>query len=81
MEIGEGISFSAPIYEGYAIPHNINRINLAGLDIIKHMSKLLNQKSNTTKFNGTIADQEIMRLIVHQNQESFTMPDGSILKV
>jgi len=33
VESGEGLTQAVPVFEGYAIPHAINRISLAGADI------------------------------------------------
>ncbi|KAJ8365284.1 hypothetical protein SKAU_G00141150 [Synaphobranchus kaupii] len=30
---GDGVTHAAPIYEGFAIPHSIMRINIAGCDV------------------------------------------------
>ena len=32
-EVGEGISYTVPIFEGYALPHAMIKIELAGKDI------------------------------------------------
>jgi actin len=42
VECGEGCSYSVPIFEGYALPHAINKIDVAGCDITNQLtSKLL----------------------------------------
>jgi len=41
VECGEGCSYSVPVFEGYALPHAINKIELAGKDITDQLTKKL----------------------------------------
>ena len=33
VEIGEGVSYTVPVFEGYALPHAMHKLDLAGQDI------------------------------------------------
>lgn len=44
IDSGDGVSNTVPIYEGYAIPHAIQRIQLAGSDITEYFRSLLKDK-------------------------------------
>ena len=42
IDSGDGVTHTVPVYEGFSIPHAVNKNLIAGRAITKHMESLLN---------------------------------------
>lgn len=94
LDSGDGVTHAVPIYEGFAMPNSIMRVDIAGRDVTRHLRTLLRKEGWNFR---TTAEFEIVKTIKEracylasnpQREETmetekaqYTLPDGSTLEI
>jgi len=61
VESGAGRSFTVPIYEGYALPHAVHHLDVAGIKLTEYLRKMLADKGYAFTTTGAQTGREIAR--------------------
>jgi len=95
VDCGDGVSHTVPIYEGYSMPHAIQRINLAGRDLTDYICKILteskiNLHTSAERMSAMKIKEELCYVSMNFEEEvdnfagkekQFELPDMSIVTV
>lgn len=60
LDSGDGVTHAVPIYEGFAMPHSIMRVDIAGRDVTRYLRLLLRREGIDLH---TTAEFEVVRTI------------------
>uniref|UniRef100_A0A3B1JQL8 Si:ch211-241j12.3 n=2 Tax=Astyanax mexicanus TaxID=7994 RepID=A0A3B1JQL8_ASTMX len=97
FDSGDGVSHSVPVFDGYSLPHAVQRLTLAGSDVTMQLKKLLLEQGVCMR---TSAELEIVRDIKERcccvaldfevqlskgggasTPTHYTLPDGQIVSL
>ena len=60
LDSGDGVSHAVPVYEGFAVPCSIRRVDVAGRDVTEYLQTLLRKAGYVFH---TSAEKEVVRLM------------------
>ncbi|KAJ3330239.1 hypothetical protein HDU76_006135 [Blyttiomyces sp. JEL0837] len=95
LDSGDGVTHSVPVYEGFAMPHAIRRVDVAGRDITENLQLHLRKAGHHLH---TTAEKEVVRAIKEKccyvalnpgkeekeaggRYDEFMLPDGNVIKL
>mmetsp|Transcript_8457 Transcript_8457/g.24214 ORF Transcript_8457/g.24214 Transcript_8457/m.24214 type:complete len:409 (+) Transcript_8457:120-1346(+) len=97
VEAGEGITQAVPVFEGFAIPHAIFKMEVAGQDITAKVRGLMEQELGPERASNIKVMQTLKEKVCKiapdyhaamngpdtddEEARSFELPDGNIIKV
>jgi actin-related protein len=90
LDSGYNVTHAVPVFQGYALPHAVSRVDFAGHQLNEYLMRLLNEKDCKL----TAEDYETVREIKeklcfispdfeHEKAvaESFKLPDGQVVEI
>ncbi|CAH2101484.1 unnamed protein product [Euphydryas editha] len=94
LDSGDGVTHSVPIYEGFAMPHSIMRVDVAGRDVTRYLRLLLRKEGVNLR---TSAELEVVKAVkeracylspnplkeeaLDSERAQYTLPDGTQLEI
>ncbi|XP_004705267.1 actin-related protein T2 [Echinops telfairi] len=94
VDSGDGVTCTVPIFEGYSLPHAVNKLYVAGRDITEHLTRLLLASSRTfpcSLYKALVNDikEKLCFVVLEPEKElcrrpedplkEYKLPDGNVV--
>jgi len=92
LDLGDTVSYAAPIYESSTLPYAVHRLDIGGRDITSYLRKLINEKGNSLEIEIARSIKEAhnyialdfdkeMRVTSSNLEISYQLPDGNKIMI
>ncbi|CAI8500956.1 unnamed protein product [Pichia kudriavzevii] len=95
LDVGDGVCCISPIYDGFALPGSIKRMDLAGRDMTRHLQLEIMKNGYTMNSSSEfeivrnmkermcrVSSSKLdIRVLLDNENESFKLPDGKFLDI
>merc|ERR1712083_343299 len=82
LDSGDGVTHTVPIYEGYCLPHAVQRLDLAGRDITERLQEILRDIKEKLCYVALDFDEEMAKCETSSElEQNYELPDGQVITV
>ncbi|XP_073711928.1 uncharacterized protein [Misgurnus anguillicaudatus] len=97
LDSGDGVSHCVPVFDGYCLPHAVQRFNLAGADVTSQLQKLLLDQGVRMQTSAELEivremkekccyvaldyESELRRGDTDSSELHYTLPDGRLISL
>ncbi|XP_065113485.1 uncharacterized protein [Paramisgurnus dabryanus] len=97
LDSGDGVSHCVPVFDGYCLPHAVQRFNLAGADVTSQLQKLLLDQGVRMQTSAELEivremkekccyvaldyESELRRGDTDSSELHYTLPDGRLVSL
>jgi actin len=85
VDCGHGATHAVPVFEGYAVQHGIQRLDLAGYDLTNYLAKLLTERGLSLDRDSIVYIKERLCDVSMQDAQpmdkDYELPNGKVVTI